>query len=181
MLALRASPVEDVPEFGALVLGVPLAELVAVREEAFLGACLLLVAPCAADGRVEAVLLDGVEQRGGLQLVAAGVVARLLAHLPCVNRFLNAAHYQARAESRHQLVAVGDGLGKVVAGVDVQKRKRDAGRIEGLARQMRHHYRVFAAREEDDRPLELLGHLAQDVDGLGLQLVEMRLFAIAHD
>lgn len=45
---------------------------------------------------------------------------------------------------------------------------------------MRHHYRVFTAREEDDRPLELLGHLAQDVDGLGLQLVEMRLFAIAH-
>ena len=55
--------VVQVPQFGALVLRVPLAELVAEREDALLGARLFLVAPGAADAGVEAELGDGVEQR----------------------------------------------------------------------------------------------------------------------
>ena len=47
--------VVEVPDLGPLVLGIPLAELVAEREHALLGAGLLLVAPAAAEQRVEAV------------------------------------------------------------------------------------------------------------------------------
>src|SRR5262249_49794195 len=36
------------------------------------------------------------------------------------------------------------------------------------------HDRVLAAREEEHRPLELGRDLAEDVDGLGLELVEVR-------
>jgi hypothetical protein len=68
--------VVEVPDLGALVLGVPLAEAVAETEEALLGAGLFLVAAGAADAAVEAELLDGGEQRRNLQPVAADLARR---------------------------------------------------------------------------------------------------------
>src|SRR5216683_53731 len=53
MLAGPEARVEEAPELGALVARVPLAELVAMREDALLRARLLLVAPRAAEERVE--------------------------------------------------------------------------------------------------------------------------------
>ena len=76
VLALAVPAVVEVPQLGPLVLRVPLAELVAEREEALLGARLLLVAAGAAHHRVEPVLLDRVEQRGGLQPVARRAAGR---------------------------------------------------------------------------------------------------------
>jgi hypothetical protein len=74
--------VVEVPQLGALALGVPRAEVVAEGEDPLLRAGALLVAARAAEGRVEAVLLDGVEQRDGLQAVARGARARLLDGAP---------------------------------------------------------------------------------------------------
>ena len=70
MLAGREARVEQRPQLGPLLLGLPLAEAVAVAEDALLGARLLFVAARAADQRVEAVLLDRFEQRHGLVAVA---------------------------------------------------------------------------------------------------------------
>ncbi len=70
VLALADPAVVDVPQLRALVLRVPLAVLVAEREDALLGPRALLVAPRAAERGVEAVLGDRVEQRRGLQAVA---------------------------------------------------------------------------------------------------------------
>src|SRR5690606_1519999 len=53
MLAGALAAVEEVPQLGALVLWVPLAEFVAVAEEAFFRAGFLFVAATAADGGVE--------------------------------------------------------------------------------------------------------------------------------
>ena len=71
----RDAAVVEVPEFGALVLGVPLAGAVAEGEDALLGAGFFFVAARAAEGCVEAVLAQAVEQRGGLQQAAAALGA----------------------------------------------------------------------------------------------------------
>ena len=75
----------------------------------------LLVAARAAEGGVEAVLGDGVEQRGGLQAVARRARAGLLDHAPGVDRVLHAGHDQALAQLGHAAVAELDDLGEVVA------------------------------------------------------------------
>jgi hypothetical protein len=60
VLALAVPAVVEAPQLGALVLGVPLAEVVAEAEHPLLGPGLLLVAAGAAERGVEAVLLDAV-------------------------------------------------------------------------------------------------------------------------
>jgi hypothetical protein len=50
----------ELPEFGALLTRVPLSEAIAKGEDALLGAGLIFIATRAAEGRVEAVVGDGV-------------------------------------------------------------------------------------------------------------------------
>ena len=76
--------------------------------------------------------------------------------------------------SRDAPVAVLDRLGEVVPGVDVHDRERELARPERLLGEAEQDDRVLAAGEEQHRPLELGGDLAEDVDGLGLELVEVR-------
>ncbi len=78
VLALAMPAVEDVPQLGPLVLRVPLAVLVAEREDPLLGPGLLLVSPAAAEHRVEAALRDAPQQGDGLQPVAARLRPGLL-------------------------------------------------------------------------------------------------------
>src|ERR687896_2626309 len=92
VFALPNPGVVDVPQLGPLVLGVPLAELVAEGDHPFLGPGLFLVAPRAAEGTGEPVFFDRVEQRRGLQPVAAGPLARLLHDPPLVDRGLHRRH-----------------------------------------------------------------------------------------
>src|SRR4051812_25725336 len=63
VLAAPDAPVVEVPQLGPLPARVPLAEVVAEREDPLLRAGPLLVAARAAERGVEVVLLDGVEQR----------------------------------------------------------------------------------------------------------------------
>ena len=100
VLSLVDAPVVEIPQLRPLVLRVPLAELVAEREHALLRPRALLVAARAAEGRVELVLLDRVEQRDRLQLVARRARARLLDHPALVDRVLHARHHQALAQLR---------------------------------------------------------------------------------
>ena len=174
MLTLAVPAVVDVPDLGSLVLRVPLAELVAEREEALLGACLLLVAPGAAHHRVELVLLDRVEQRRGLQPVARRARTGVLDDAAPVDRVLHRGDDEADVEPLDRRVAELDDLGEVVPGVDVHHRERQARRPERLERDVEHHDAVLAAREQQHRPLELGRDLAQEVDRLGFERVEMR-------
>jgi len=90
--------VEDVPKLGALVLRVPLAELIAMAEEALLGAGFLFIATTTAEAGVELMLFNGVEQGDGLQLVAAGGVAVLFLHTAFVDGLLHETHHKVRAD-----------------------------------------------------------------------------------
>ena len=98
VLALADARVVEVPELGALRARVPLAEVVAEAEDALLRAGALLVAARAAHRGVEAVLLDRVEQRRRLQLVARCARARLLGHASLVDRLLDARDDEPLAE-----------------------------------------------------------------------------------
>ena len=68
-----------------------------------------------------------------------------------------------------QLVAGLEDLLEVVPGVDVHDRERQPTRPERLERQVQHDDGVLAAGEQQHRPLEFGGHLADDVDRLGLE------------
>ena len=100
MLALGDARVVQRPQLRALALGLPLAELVAERQHALLGPRALLVAPGAAERRVEAVLGDRVEQRDRLQPVARGARPGLLDDAPFADRVLDRGDDQPLADFR---------------------------------------------------------------------------------
>jgi hypothetical protein len=171
VLALVEAPVVEAPQLGALHLGVPLAELVAVGVDALLGAGLLLVPPPATEGGREAVLLDRVEQGRGLHPVARGLA--VVDHHAVGDRVVDTGDHELHAEAVDPVVAGLEHLGEVQAGVDLQHGERDLGREERLLRQAQHDDGVLAAGEHQDRLLELGRDLTEDVDRLGLQLVEL--------
>ena len=171
MLAGRVAAVVEVPELGALAARVPGAERVAQAEDALLGAGLLLVTAATAEDGVELVGLDGVEQRDGLERVPGTV--RTLTQAAVVDVVLHVGHDQTKPEAGDRLVAVVEHLGEVVAGVDVQQRERWRRRGEGLDRQVQHDDGVLATAEQHHGPLELAGDLAEDVDRLRLEVVEV--------
>ena len=170
VLTLVVAAVVQVPQLRPLRLGVPLAELVAEAEHPLLGAGLLLVAAGTAERGVELVLPDGAQQRDGLQRVAR---RDGLDHAAGVDVVLHLGDDQPHTGFGDELVADLDDLVEVVAGVDVHHRERQPARPERLERQMQHHDGVLAAGEQQHRPLELRGHLPNDVDGLGLQRAQM--------
>src|SRR3954452_18781095 len=105
VLAAADAPVVDAPQLGARAARVPLAEVVAEGEDALLGPRALLVAPRAAERRVEAVLLDRVEQRRRLEAVARGVRPGLLDHAAAVDRLLHRGDDEPLAHLAHAAVA----------------------------------------------------------------------------
>jgi len=172
VLALVAAGVVQVPQLGALVLRIPLTELVAETHNPFLGAGLFLVATGAADAGVEAEFFDGFEQRDRLVLVAR--FAFVLQHDgAALHRVFNGTDDQSLAQFGGALVAEGDDFPVVVAGVDVHQRERELARAEGLFGDAQHADRVLAAGEEQYRVGTLAGDFAHDVDGFGFEPVQM--------
>ena len=73
---LSIARIEEVPEFGALVLGVPLAMRIAKGVNPFLGARFLFVSAGAAERSVKSAFRQGVEKGFGLQQSAALLCAK---------------------------------------------------------------------------------------------------------
>jgi hypothetical protein len=76
---------------------------------------------------------------------------------------------------RHAVLPVAkrDDFREVVAGVDVQERKRKGPGPKGLFRQSKQYQRILAPGEQQRRRTALAGDLAQDVNGLGFEPAEM--------
>jgi hypothetical protein len=74
----------------------------------------------------------------------------------------------------HAPVAELDHLREVVTRVDVHDGKRELARSERLLGQTQQHDRVFAAGEEQHGTLELGRDLAEDVDRLCFEVVQVR-------
>ena len=94
-------------------------------------------------------------------------------HAALSDRFLHGADNQPQAGALDELVAEREGLGEIVASIDVQQGQRRAGGQERLAGQPEKHGGVLAAGEEQHGALELRDHLPQHEDGLVFELVEV--------
>ena len=148
----------------------------AEREDALLGAGLFLIAPGAAEGRVEAVRGERLFQRVGLHdagIDVRAVVERIdvVAHAVLIGVLV-----EGQAEIGDRLVAKGDHLAELPRRVDVQQREGRLGRIKRLQRQMQHDRRILADRIEHDRVFELGRDLAHDEDRLGFEPSQMGHF-----
>ena len=164
--------VVEVPDLGALVLGIPLAEAVAEAEESFLGPRLLLVASCTSDAAVEAELLDGSQKDGDLELVAADLAGSLDGG-SFLKGLVDRANDELGVEFLGAPVAELDEFGKLVAGRHIEERHRNVRGTEGLLREAEQADRVLAAGEEDGGTLELRGDLTHDVDRFRFEVIQM--------
>ena len=96
-----------------------------------------------------------------------------IGHSALVDGVLHHRHQEASPLRLDLRVAVGEHLVEVVTGVDVEHREGDPARPEGLGGQVEQNRRVLAATEEEDGPLRLGGHLADDEDRQRLQEIQV--------
>ena len=107
--APRAVPtVVEAPQLGALVAGIPLAELVPEAEDPLLGPGPLLVASRATEDGVESALGDRPQEGDGLQGVAE-TPGTGVASATGVDVVLDGGHHEADPERRRRAVAVARG------------------------------------------------------------------------
>src|SRR5205814_5380641 len=90
--------VQQHPRFRTLRLRIPLAIGASVGEKPLLRASFLFVAPSTAEQGVNAQFIDRVDERDALQHVAACVRTRLFVTTAAINRILNIANEQLRAD-----------------------------------------------------------------------------------
>ena len=180
VLAGVFAAVEEVPEFGALIFGIPLAEVVAVGEEAFLGAGFFFVAATAPEAGVVLVFFDRVEEGDGLEFVAGGVGAGFFDDAAGVDGFLDVTYDELGAEEFYEFIAVVHGFVEIVAGIDVDERERRAGGPEGFFGEPCHDDGVFAAGEKESWVLELRRGFPEDENRLGFELIEVGEVVVGH-
>ena len=163
-LAVAKAGVEQPPQLGALVARIPGVGGRAMREDAFLGPALLLVAPRAAKGCVEAALVERLPQGLGLHHVGVHLRAGCNRRYAPPNAVLVDVDDEVEAEPARRGVAKGDHLAKLPGRVDMQQGERRLGRMEGLHRHVKHHARVFADRIQHNRIAHLCDNLAHYVN-----------------
>src|SRR5579871_2652587 len=148
----------------------------AEREDAFLGARLLLVAPRAAKRGIEFVFVERLLQGLRLHHLCMQCRARVERIDAALKTILVHMHDQAQAKALRGFVAKADHLMEFPGRIDMEKRKRWLGRIEGLHRQMKHYRRILPDRVEHHRVLELGGNLADDLNAFGFEALQMRYY-----
>jgi hypothetical protein len=147
---------------------------IAKRENAFLCARTLFVAPSAADGGVELVHPQRLKEalcfhcgRVPLAAVVEGVDA-------LVGRLAVRVHEQPELVGGAEPIAKRNHLAKLPGRVDVQKGKWNSCRCKCLLRETRENRRVLPYAVEHDRLFELGSDLAKDVNALGLEMPKVR-------
>ncbi len=145
---------------------------IAEGVDAFFRSRAFLLAARPAEGGVVAPLLEGIQQRLGLQ----GGAATHGAQIPGVDALrdclLVAVDPQLRADGPAEFVTEGVHFRKLQAGIDVQEREWDRPGCKRFLRQTNHDRGVLAHRIEHHWALELGDYLADDMDTLRLQRVE---------
>jgi len=172
VLARLQLVVEQGPQLRALRLGLPLTKTIAVAEDALFGARFFFVATSAADQRVKAELLDGLQQRDRLVHVAA-LAGVGQAHRAALHRIFDAAHDELGTQLAGTLVAKVGHFGEVVTGVDHQQRVRQLPGAKGFFGALEHDQGVLAARKQQGGSFKRGRHFAQDEDGFLFQRVEV--------
>ncbi len=145
-----------------------------MRKDALLGAALLLVAPRAAEGRVELPFVERLAQPFGLHHLRMDGRTGGDRRNAAPDAVLIDMDEQIHADPRRHLVAEGDHFAKFPGRVDMQQRKRRLGRKERFLRDVKHHAQILADGIKHHRPLELRDHLAHDEDRLRLEPAQVR-------
>jgi len=172
--------IEEVPQFGSLVFGIPLTEFIAMGEEALFGTGFFFITAPAAEQCIEFVFFNGVKQGNGLQYVTAGVVAAFFNCTAFIDAFLYRSDHQPGSQFFNQVVSVFKGFFKVVAGVNVHQGERDFLRPEGFSGHMDHYDRVFTSREKEPRIFKLRSDFAHDENRFIFELPEVVQFKACH-
>ena len=141
MLARILHAVVDIPQLRALILRIPLAELITMRENTLFRTGFFLVTTRSATCGIEFILGKSVQKRYRLELVAAGIETCLLFHLSFVDGVLHITYNEVCAKLLDQVIPVCQGLREVVPGIDMHQRERNFRRIECLCQ----YNRVLAA------------------------------------
>ena len=139
------STVEKVPKFWALVFWIPLAEVIAVGEEAFFGAGFFFVATSTSEAGIVLMFLDRIEEGDGLEFVAGSVRSFFFDDAAGIDGFLDVTHNELSAQEFYELIAVVHCFLEVVTGIDVDERKGRACGPEGFFREPCHDDGIFTA------------------------------------
>ena len=167
--------VEQVPQLGPLALGIPLAEAVAVAEEALLGPRLLLVAASAAEAprrpSSRAAASSSVTVCSAFRL---GFVPVSSLHPPRLDGLLHVGDPAAPRPPRPRARPGTPMVSGKLCPVSMCRSGNGIGAGQKAFRaRCTMTMRVLAAGEQENGPLELRGRLPHDEDRLALQLVEM--------
>ena len=180
-LAAAVPRVVEAPQLGPLVLRVPPVLRRAEREDALLRARALLVAARAAEGGVEAVLVQRLLEALGLHHVGVDDRAAVERVDAAREPVLVHVHEQVEVVLGDHALAEAVHVLELPRRVDVQERERRRRGIEGLAREVQHDRAVLADRVQHHRVLGLGDDLAHDVDRLRLEPLQVReLDAVDH-
>ena len=172
-LAFVYATIVYVPKFRALVLRVPLIELVAETEDAFLCPRFLFITSSSAEGSIELPFVQGIEQGFCLHQVGMHFTAMREWSHTGLERLHVALYNQVPTMFFCIRVAELNHLAELPFRVDVHQRERHFARRESLFSKANHHAAVFADAIEHDGILEFCSHLSDDVDGLGFEFLKM--------
>ena len=143
------------------------------REDTFLGAGFLLVAPRAAESRIETVLVQRLPQP--LRLHHVGVDRRAMRERVDVHRqtFGIDVHDQLHTHFGGAAIAERVHVAEFPRRVDVEQRKRRPGGEERLDREVQHHGAVLADRIEHHRIVGLGDDFPDDVDAFRFEPLQI--------
>ena len=171
-LPLGLAGIVQLPQLGALVLGVPAVVGRAEREHPLFRAGFFLVAARATEGHVEIVFRKRLLQPLGLPHV--GVQRAVVKGVDALFQRLGVVvDDQLHPGVAGGLVAQVIHRPELPGGVDMQKREGRRRRVEGLLRQMQHAGAVLAHRIKHDGVFGIGHHLAHDVDAFGLKPLQV--------
>src|ERR1700694_5317484 len=142
------------------------------RKHALLGAAFFFVAAAAAEGRIEAVLVQGLAQRLGEHDVGIGGAVGPWFD-PRAFTFLVGMHQEFQAEFRCGGIAELEHFPEIPPRCDLQQRKRRLRGRKRLAREVQHHRAILAHRIEHHGLFTLRDHFAQYVNALGLEPLQI--------
>ena len=175
-LARRDARVVDVPHFRPLVLRVP--DMLALRKEKMRS-----LARDFSSSRRAPPKAASKPYLSSAWRSATVFMMWVCVFEPCTNGLMPSRTpswlmwtEQVEAELARHLVAKRDHLAELPGRVDMEERERRLGRIERLHGQMHEHGRILAHRIEHHRLGEGRRHLAENVDRLGFEPIEMGKF-----
>src|SRR5580704_14920426 len=132
MLAGLDARVVKIPQLRPLVARVPLASRDAKGKHALLGSRSLLIAPRATDRRLTTARAQPIQESLGLEGPATALRPPGVGSGPGVERRPIGVDDQFDPDRGRKLIAELDHFTELIARIDMQERKRNRARVEGL-------------------------------------------------